>query len=134
VAIRLLIADDHELVREGLRSVFMNTEVEIVAEAATCEGAMRRALESNVDVVLLDIKMPDGSGIDVLGQIKSAKPDLPVLMYSAHDSQDYMQRCAALGAWGYLSKGTDKQVLLSAVRAAYGAKPTFHPKKPGESE
>jgi len=122
MAIRLLVADDHELVREALRYTFLDTGIEIVAEAATCEAAVRLALERELDVVLLDLKMPDGNGIDALGRIRSAKPDLPVLIYSAHSRPDYMQRCAALGACGYLTKAVEKQTLLAAVRAAHAGK------------
>ena len=119
MTIRLLIADDHEWVREGLRYAFANTGIEIVAEASTGKSAASLALEVEVDVVLLDIKMPDGDGMDALSRIKAAKGNLPVLIYSAHDRPDYVQRCASLGASGYLRKGVDNQVLVAAVRDAF---------------
>ena len=122
MAVRLLVSDDHAWVREGLRYVFSNTEIEIVAEATTGKEAVQFALEQDIDVVLMDIKMPDGNGFEALRQIKAVKADLPVLIYSAHDRVDYFQRCADLGAQGYLLKGVNKQTLLSAVRDAFAGK------------
>lgn len=118
--IRILIADDHDVVREGLRYAFLSTDVEVVAEAADGAQAVRYALDGSVDVVLLDLRMPgDGDGIAALAEIKAAKPCLPVLIYSAHDRPDLVQRCRELGAHSCLSKQVDVQTLLAAIRAAY---------------
>ena len=76
MTIRLLIADDHDWIREGLRAVFQPTEIEVVAEATTGEEAVSLALASDLDVVLLDIKMPDGDGMDMLSRIKAVKQQL----------------------------------------------------------
>jgi len=120
--IRILIADDHEVVREGLRYSFLNTDIEIVAEAETGQQAVRLAVDGDIDVVLLDVRMPDdGDGIAGLAEIKAAKPRLPVLMYSAHDRPDIVRRCRALGAYRCLSKHVDKQTLLAAIRDAHAS-------------
>jgi DNA-binding NarL/FixJ family response regulator len=119
MAIRLLIADDHELVREGLRYTFHRTEVKIVAEAASGSAALRMASEHEVDVALIDICMPDCDGFEVLERIKSTQPNLPILIYSMYDRADYIQRSRALGASGYLLKGADAQELVDAVRSVY---------------
>lgn len=116
--IKLLIADDHEVVRCGLRSLLADTEVEIVAEVSTGEDAVRYALENSPDVVLLDIRMPNGDGLTALGRIKLDKPEMPVLMLSTFDNPTYIARSVALGASGYLLKGCTRDDLIKAIRIA----------------
>ncbi|MHB8897986.1 MAG: response regulator [Thermoguttaceae bacterium] len=116
--IRLLIADDHEVVRSGLKTIFAGTEIEIVAEVGTGEDAVKFAMEGDPDVVLLDIRMPKGDGLTALGRIKLEKPDMPVLMLSTFDNPTYIARSVALGANGYLLKGCSREQLLAAIRLA----------------
>ncbi len=117
-ALRILIADDHDLIREGLRLVCGEAGIEIVGEAEDGESAIRLALELDVDVVLLDIGLPDQSGFDVLEHIKREKPSLPVLVYSAHEKSHFVERSVSLGAAGYLVKGVSNAELLTAIRTA----------------
>lgn len=114
--IKLLIADDHEVVRSGIKSLVAGTEIEVVAEAATADDAVRLAEESHPDVVLLDIRMPETDGLNALSRIKLVKADLPVLMLSTYDNPTYVARAVALGACGYLLKGLTRDELLSAIR------------------
>jgi DNA-binding NarL/FixJ family response regulator len=114
---KLLVADDHEVVRSGLKSLLQSTEIEVVAEAATGEEAFRRAMETEVDVVLLDIRMPKGDGLNALGRIKLERPDLPVLMLSTYDNPTYIARAVALGASGYLLKSAGGEKIVAAIRA-----------------
>ncbi|RMG01366.1 MAG: DNA-binding response regulator [Planctomycetota bacterium] len=115
--IRLLIADDHEVVRTGLRSMLAGSEIEIVAEVGTGEEAVRHALErDDIDVVLLDIRMPKGDGLNALGRIKLEKQTMPVLMLSTFDNPTYIARSVALGANGYLLKGCSREELVDAIR------------------
>lgn len=116
--IKLLIADDHEVVRSGLRVLLEGTEVDVVATVATGEEAVKYALEQTVDVVLLDIRMPEGDGLTALGRIKLDKPEMPVLMLSTFDNPTYIARSVALGASGYLLKGCTRDELLKAIRSA----------------
>ncbi len=116
--VRILIADDHEMVLDGLRTVFARVEVEIVAEARTGRDAVRLTLERHPDLVLLDVKMPDGDGLEALQQIKHNRPELPVLMHSYHESHAFMARSMELGAAGYLIKGASKDQLLEAIHSA----------------
>lgn len=116
--IRLLIADDHEVVRSGLKTLIAGSDIEIVAEVGTGEEAVKFALEGDPDVVLLDIRMPKGDGLTALGRIKLEKPDLPVLMLSTFDNPTYIARSVALGASGYLLKGCSRENLLNAIRTA----------------
>jgi len=116
--IKLLIADDHEVVRCGLRSLLADTDVEIVAEVGTGEEAVRYTLENDPDVVLLDIRMPGGDGLTALGRIKLDKPEMPILMLSTFDNPTYIARAVALGASGYLLKGCTRDDLIKAIRIA----------------
>ena len=116
--IRLLIADDHEVVRSGLKTLVAGTEVKVVGEVATGAEAVKFALENEVDVVLLDIRMPDGDGLTALGRIKLDKPDMPVLILSTFDNPTYVARAVALGASGYVLKGCTREQLLGAIRTA----------------
>ncbi len=116
--IRLLVADDHEVVRCGLRTLLEGTEIEVVAEVGTGEAAIKYALENDVDVVLLDIRMPDGDGLNALGRIKLEKPDLPIVMLSTFDNPTYVARAVALGAAGFLLKGGTREQLIDTIRKA----------------
>jgi DNA-binding NarL/FixJ family response regulator len=114
--IRLLIADDHEVVRCGLKTLLAGTEVQVVGEVATGEDAVKFAMEQAPDVVLLDIRMPNGDGLTALGRIKLERPEMPVLMLSTFDNPTYIARSVALGAAGFLLKGCSRDELLSALR------------------
>ena len=118
MTIKLLIADDHEVVRCGLRSLFEDTEIEIVGEAKSGSEAIELAIAIDVDVVMLDIRMPGGDGLNALGRIKLDKPDLPVLMLSTYDNPTYVARAVALDAAGYLLKSASQDVILAAIRKA----------------
>ncbi len=116
--IRLLIADDHEVVRCGLRTMLADTEIEIIGEVETGEAARKFAVEKDPDVVLMDIRMPGGDGLTALGRIKLDKPEMPILMLSTFDNPTYIARAVALGASGYLLKGCTPEHLIGAIRTA----------------
>jgi DNA-binding NarL/FixJ family response regulator len=122
MSIKLLIADDHEVVRSGLKSLLNGTDIQIIAEASTGEEAMKLVERHKPDVVLLDIRMSNSDGLNALGRMKLNWPDLPVLMLSTYDNPTYVARAVALGASGYLMKGIAREALLTAIRrAAEGA-------------
>lgn len=116
MSIRLLIADDHEVVRTGLKSILKGTEIEIVAEATSGEQAVKTTLEENPDIVVLDIRMPGGDGLNALGRIKLDKPEMPILMFSTYDNPTYVARSVALGASGYLLKTEPAERLIDCIR------------------
>jgi DNA-binding NarL/FixJ family response regulator len=116
--IRVFIADDHEMVRVGLRAMFQGTEIEVVGEAGTGEDAVNFLRNNDVDVAILDVRMPHGDGLNALGRIKLEKPDLPVLILSTFDNPSYVARAVAFGAQGYLLKSSTRDELLEAIRAA----------------
>jgi len=116
--IRLLVADDQEIIRQGVKALLAGTEIKVVAEVATGQAAVKHALETEVDVVLLDVRMPDGDGLTALGRIKLDKPELPVLLFSAFDNPASVARAIALGACGFLLKGFTRDELLDSIRIA----------------
>jgi DNA-binding NarL/FixJ family response regulator len=118
MAIRVLLADDHEVVRRGLKSLFEGTDIQVVAEAANGHDALKLVKEKKLDVVLLDVRMPDMDGLNVLGRIKLDHPDLPVLMLSTYDNPTYVARAVALGAAGYVLKDSHRDKLLDSIRGA----------------
>ncbi|OUT69204.1 MAG: DNA-binding response regulator [Planctomycetaceae bacterium TMED10] len=120
MAIRVLIADDHEVVRVGLRSMLNGADVTVVADASSGAETLA-AVEQHgheLDLVLLDVRMPDGDGLKTLNLLKDTHPDLPILMISTFDNATYMARSVALGANGYVLKGVDQPVLLDMIRKA----------------
>jgi DNA-binding NarL/FixJ family response regulator len=112
------LADDHEVVRRGLKSLFEGTDIQVVAEAANGNDALKLVKEKKLDVVLLDVRMPDMDGLNVLGRIKLDHPDLPVLMLSTYDNPTYVARAVALGAAGYVLKDSPRDKLLDSIRGA----------------
>ena len=118
MAIRVLIADDHEILRSGLRAIFEGTDIKVVAEASSGKDALRLVGEKTVDVVILDVRMPDMDGLNVLGRLKLDHPQMPVLMLSAYDNPTYVARAVALQAAGYLLKGADGDAIVEAIRKA----------------
>ncbi len=115
--LKLLIADDHALLCRGLRQIIdENPDFRVVAEAANGNEALRLLREQLVDVVLLDITMPDRNGIDVLKQIRREFGKLPVLMLTMHAEDEFGVRALKAGASGYLTKDAAPALLVSAIR------------------
>lgn len=116
MSIRVLLVDDHEIVRSGLKSLFKDTEIKVAGEASNGKEALRTAATTDVDLVILDVRMPDLDGLNVLGRLKLDHPDLPVLMLSTYNNPAFVARAVALGAAGYMLKDIDRDSLLDLVR------------------
>ena len=115
--IKVLICDDHLIVRQGIRQVLADApDLEVAAESSHGPEALARVRAGGVDVVLLDIAMPQRDGLDVLRQLKSEFPKLPVLMLSTYPDRQYAVRCLKLGAAGYLNKSADAEQMITAIR------------------
>ena len=121
MSIGVLIVDDHEVVRCGLRNLLSEANINVVDEATSGEEAIQKAMNLNPDLVLLDVRMARGDGLNALGRIKLERPEMPVLMFSTYDNPTYVARAVALGASGYILKGAPKDELISAItRSARG--------------
>lgn len=114
--IRVLVADDHAVVRRGLLQILEEVPAMVVAgEAATGRQVLQAVQRENYDVLVLDIAMPDGGGLEVLRQLKSLKPDLPVLILSMYSEKQYALRALKAGAAGYLTKESAPDELTVAI-------------------
>lgn len=124
MAITVVVADDHEVVRSGIKSLLAGSGIDVVGEAAGGEEAVQKVLQLRPDVALLDVRMPDGDGLLALEQIRQRMPGAHVVMLSAYDNPTYVARSAALGAAEFLPKGATRQELVDAIgRAARGEEP-----------
>lgn len=121
--IRVLIADDHAIVREGLKQILADTkDIMVAGDAENGLDAIKLVRESDCDVLLLDISMPDRSGIDVLKQIRKESPGTAVLMLSMHREDQYAIRSLKAGASGYLNKQSAPAELVNAIRQVAGGR------------
>jgi DNA-binding NarL/FixJ family response regulator len=125
---RILLADDHELVRSGLRMVLnLEPDLEVVAEAADGPTAVAIALKDGVDLAILDISMPRLTGLQVARQLKAHRPSLRVLLLSMHDNERYLLEALDAGASGYVLKSAADRDLVDACRAAMRGEPFVTP-------
>ena len=116
-AIRVLIVDDHAVVRSGIRLLLeREQDIEPVGEAGTGREAVFQARELNPDVILMDVVMPDGTGLDVLPQLTHEHPDAKVLLLSMQDDPRYVREAFAAGASGYVLKEAADAEVVAAVR------------------
>ena len=125
MSINVVVADDHEVVRSGLESLLAGSEINVVGQATNGKEAVEEAFKHKPDVVLLDIRMPDGDGLAALDEIHRELPDTRVVMLSTYDNPTYIARSVALGASDYVLKGSSRQEIIGAIRgAASGQSPS----------
>jgi DNA-binding NarL/FixJ family response regulator len=118
MSIDVIIADDHEVVRAGLKSLLDGTDIHVTAEAGDGNAAFKLASKHRPDLVLLAVRMPNGDGLSALARIKLDLPNIPVVMFSSHDNPTYIARAVALGAAGYLLKSATRNEIIAGIRAA----------------
>ena len=118
--IRIGIADDHAIVRDGLRRFLSdNVDLRVTGEACNGREALELARGGDIDVLLMDISMPDQSGVDALVAIKARFPDLPVLVFSGFPESHYATTLLRQGASGYLNKECDPEEIATAIRTVF---------------
>jgi two-component system response regulator NreC len=126
--IRLLLVDDHEVVRTGLRMLLEHQpDMEIVGEASTGAEALEMAAQVKPDVVVMDITLPDISGIEATRQIKRSQPEAAIVALTIHEDEQYFFEMLQAGAAGYVPKRAAPEDLISAIRAAHNEEIYLYP-------
>jgi two-component system, NarL family, invasion response regulator UvrY len=121
--IRVLVCDDHTIVRQGIKQMLADaSDVALAGEAANAPDAVALVRAGGIDVVLLDIAMPQRDGLDALRQLKAEFAKLPVLMLSTYPDRQYAVRSLKLGAAGYLNKSADSEQMIEAIRRVAGGR------------
>jgi len=115
--IRILIADDHPIVREGYKKILMSQpDMDVTGEAGNGQEVLDLIQKKDFDLILLDISMPGRSGLEILKELKSQKPHLPVMILSIYPEEQYAVRAFRDGASGYLTKASTPKELIAAIR------------------
>ena len=117
MAIRVLVVDDHQVVRSGLSSLLCDPKIEVVAEAGSGAQALQLAAEHQPDIILLDIRMPEMDGLETLERLQSEVPQSKVVILSTYDNPTYVARAVALGASDYVLKGASRQQIIETIMA-----------------
>lgn len=117
MTIDVLVADDHAIIRDGLKKILADTpDLRVAGEAADGHAVVEQVRSRDWGLVVLDMSMPGRSGLELIKQLRSERPRLPVLVFSMHPEEQYAVRAIRAGASGYLSKETDSDMLLPAMR------------------
>ena len=128
MTIRVAVVDDHAIVRAGLRMVLEgHPDFDVVGEAGTAAAAIALAREQNPDVILVDINLPDESGLKVAEAITAEHPAMRLLMLSVHDDQEFVRESVRIGAHGYVRKDTTPADLRAAIQAVHRGDAYFSP-------
>ena len=122
-----MLADDHRMLREGLRRSMTDQGFDVIGEARDGDEAIRLAEELMPEVILMDVTMPGKSGTDLLEHIRSLHPSTPVLVYSMHSEESYAVRMIRSGASGYLNKSTGLDELVAAMRSILAGQEFVNP-------
>jgi DNA-binding NarL/FixJ family response regulator len=118
--IRIFITDDHSLIREGLKKIINDEkDISIIGEAGNAKDTMSFVLSKNIDILILDLNLPDKSGLDLLKELKSLKPELKILILSMHPEDRFAMRVLRAGASGYITKESVGEELVRAIRKVY---------------
>ncbi|HEX9718904.1 MAG TPA: response regulator transcription factor [Ramlibacter sp.] len=115
--IEVLVADDHAIIRDGLKKILADTgDLAVAGEAANGNAALEKVRERDWGLVVLDMSMPGRSGLELIKMMKAERPRLPILVFSMHQEEQFAVRAIRAGASGYLSKEGDSDMLLPAMR------------------
>jgi len=126
--IRVLIADDHALFREGVNAILKSVpDIEIVGEAGTGQDALTLASDLTPDVILMDIQMPDLNGVEATQRILKTQPNVGIIIVTMLEDDDSLFSAMRVGARGYVLKGADKAEMLKSIRAVAGGEALFGP-------
>ena len=123
MSVKVLFADDHEVVRRGVATLMEGSDVEVVGVAGNGADLLKLAGSEGPDVVMLDVRMADDDGLDVLAMLRKKHPELPVVMVSTYDNPTYVARSIALGASDYILKSSTRDEMVNAVLRAHRHEP-----------
>ena len=133
MTIRVVIADDHALLRQGIRNVLeLEPELTVLGEAADGEEAVRQVEELNPDVLLLDVNMPEGNGLEVTRRLKEAGSPVKIVVFTIHDDQNYVVELVKAGAAGYLLKDVEPSMLIQALKVVAAGETFIYPTLAGK--
>ena len=127
MAIRVLIADDHEATRKGVRTILSHDGIEVCGEVSNGIEAVTNAVQLRPDIVILDLTMPVMGGFEAARELRKVLPDIPVLIYSMHESDQLIKESRRIGVRGFVSKSEISKALPEAVNALVVQKATFFP-------
>lgn len=126
--VRVMLVDDHEIITAGLRVILQaEHDIAVVGTATSFKEAIRKATELKPDVVLMDVKLSDGSGIEATKQIKESSPDTQVLILTVYDDQDTVLKAVQAGAIGYVLKDIPPENLVRAIRSVHSDRTMINP-------
>jgi DNA-binding NarL/FixJ family response regulator len=126
--IKIILVDDHQIVRDGIKSIINNEkDMEVVAEASNYSELCSALENCNPDIILMDISLPDKSGIEITRILAESAPELSVLMLSMHINDEFIMNSINAGASGYIPKNTTKRELLNAIRTVFSEGMYFTP-------
>lgn len=124
--INIVLADDHVLVRKGIKSMLeLDTEIRVVGEAGNGQEALNIARELKPDILVLDIRMPEMTGLEAAARLGDYAPETRAVILSMHDSEEYVVQALQAGAYGYLLKDTDKEEFIRALKQVHGGHKYF---------
>jgi len=131
--IRVMLVDDHEVVREGLRTLLSrNKGMQVAAEAATMQEAIDTAARAKPDVIVMDVRLPDGSGVEACRTIREARPETKVIMLTSYADDEALFASIVAGAAGYLLKQTRGQAVLDAITSVAAGRSLLDPDVTGK--
>lgn len=120
---KILLVDDHAIIRQGLRNMIdLERDIEVTAEAGSGQEAIDLIRQQSFDVVVMDIAMPDKNGVDTIRDLKHVAPDLPVLVLSGYSEDQYALNLLRMGCKGYLSKDSDTDEIIRAIKVIANGK------------
>ena len=124
--INIVLADDHVLVRKGIKAMLeTESDIKVVGEAGNGSEALERAKSLKPDILVLDIRMPEMTGLEAAAKLKDYAPSTKAVILSMHDSEDYVLQALASGAYGYLLKDTDKNEFIKALKLIHSGSKYF---------
>jgi len=130
---RVLLCDDHEVVREGLRTLLSrHADMAVVGEAGTMKEAVEAAAKTEPDVVIMDVRLPDGSGVEACREIREARPETRVIMLTSYADDEALFASIVAGASGYLLKQTRGQAVIDAIQAVAAGRSLLDPDVTGK--